>query len=980
MMKKALWIGASLLAVAQASSALAQAPAAPAPVPATTDRSLDDIVVTAQRQSERLQDVPISVSALSAKALDQQQIHNALDLQASLPNVTFTKTNFTSSSFTIRGIGDLCVGVSCDAATGIHINDVPVPATRLFETEYLDLERVEVLRGPQGTLYGRNATSGAVNFITAKPDLSGFHASGSGEVGNYKSYKVQGMINVPVSETLGARFAGSYLKRGGFTRNLFDNSRIDGRDLYQVRGSIRWQPGADTLVDLTASYFREDDNRSRIQKQLCHRDPTGVLGCLPDRLDFETVNANATFGGVLSSREFLGVTNPALTPFGTHSLYGPDGFSQFVQPQGLRTIASNVNPTYQSSEINAQARLKQTLGSIDLTVIAAYNRSTISSTTGYFANVPDTITGNAGFAAFRAAAQAPGSPFANGARAVFDAAGNLCSSVADLGYAGVFAGRSQGCFDRPVNYDLSRQTAEGYSVEGHIDSHFDGAFNFLLGGITLHSVTRGDYFVLQSEGNYVSALLGAGPSGGAAYLGPAYFNSEVDRYTLNAYGLFGEGYLKIAPTLKATLGLRYSSDRKFERDRTALLNFAVPYGLADAFASPFAATADFDAGVPGNQAYREAKVSFGRLTGRFVLDWKPSPDTLVYASYSRGYKSGGVNPPFNPTLFSAPTTFRPETINAFEVGTKATLAGGKLRINASAFYYDYKDLQLSRIISRTSFNDNADAEIYGAEIEAVVRPDPSWLFNFSASYLHSRIKNFQLIDTRDPSGGRSDTVIIKDITTAANCVVRPTAPGNAQGSNLLVAAVNGALGLRAPTPITGTTTTGAYSICAALANAIQSPSAPLRALFSAPTGSLPFYFNSNSAGVATGLPDGVPVDLSGKQLPSAPTFKFSAGAQYTLELNGDVTLVGRGDLTYTGEYYSRGFNRPIDRIAGYEIVNLSMQLTGPDAKWFVRGFVQNLTANDAITGQFTSDPASGLATNVFTLEPRRYGVAAGFNF
>ncbi len=174
-MKFKTLIGTSVLAMAVASPAYAQDSDSSAPY--------GEIVVTAQRQSERLQDVPIAVSAFSAEALEKQQIVNPSALQQTLPNVTFTKTNFTSSSFTIRGIGDLCVGTTCDSATAIHVNDMPLLSTRLFESEFFDLERIEVLRGPQGTLFGRNATSGVVNFITAKPDLSAFHAAGEAEYG-----------------------------------------------------------------------------------------------------------------------------------------------------------------------------------------------------------------------------------------------------------------------------------------------------------------------------------------------------------------------------------------------------------------------------------------------------------------------------------------------------------------------------------------------------------------------------------------------------------------------------------------------------------------------------------------------------------------------------------------------------------------------------------------------------------------------------
>jgi outer membrane receptor protein involved in Fe transport len=137
------------------------------------------------------------------------------------------------------------------------------------------------------------------------------------------------MFNLPITDTFGVRLAGTYLKRDGFTKNLFDNSRIDDRDLYAVRGTVSWEPTSDTRLDLMAYYFREDDNRSRIQKQLCNRDPTGVLGCAPDRLEFEVPNGNSTLAAVLSSREFypiaLGQTplaflGPVFAQFGLQSL------------------------------------------------------------------------------------------------------------------------------------------------------------------------------------------------------------------------------------------------------------------------------------------------------------------------------------------------------------------------------------------------------------------------------------------------------------------------------------------------------------------------------------------------------------------------------------------------------------------------------------------------------------------------------------
>ena len=312
-------------AMAQTASTTSGDTAAPADTPSSAYAS-QDIVVTAQRQSQRLQDVPIAVSAFTADTISKQQIVNPSALQQTLPNVTFTKTNFTTSSFTIRGIGDLCVGATCDQATAIHVNDMPLVTTRLFESEFFDLERIEVLRGPQGTLFGRNATSGVVNFITAKPDLSGVHAAAEAEYGNYNSKRVRAMVNLPFTDTLGIRVAGTYLNRDGYTKNTYDNSKIDGRDLYSIRGTLSWEPTSDTRVDLIGYYFREKDNRSRIQKQLCHRDPTGILGCLPDRLANETPNGNSTLAATLASTQYFGIAGtqlgrPEIAAVGLQNLY-----------------------------------------------------------------------------------------------------------------------------------------------------------------------------------------------------------------------------------------------------------------------------------------------------------------------------------------------------------------------------------------------------------------------------------------------------------------------------------------------------------------------------------------------------------------------------------------------------------------------------------------------------------------------------------
>ncbi|URD60859.1 TonB-dependent receptor [Sphingomonas sp. KRR8] len=972
--------------------------AQPSSVPQSTatETSNGDIIVTAQRRSEALQQVPIAVSAFTGQALERQQISNASDLQLSLPNVTFTKTNFTSSSFTIRGIGDLCTGFSCDQATGIHVNDMPLVSTRLFETEYFDLERVEVLRGPQGTLFGRNATSGVVNFITARPNLTKVATAASLEYGNYQSLKATGMINVPLTDTLGIRAAGYFLTRDGYTKNIFNNSRVDGRDLWAVRGSLRWKPSAGTTLDVIGYAFNENDDRSRIQKQLCHRDPTGVLGCLPDTLPFEIVNGKSTLSATLSSRQFINAAagfNPLVAGFGLGLVdlnnAADPFFGGITNPQDLRTISADFNPTYKAKEYFVMGRLEQDLGeTFSATVTGGWAKNSVDSRTDYNLLAGNSLAGNPGLVSLYQLSLAPGAifpggvnPFTNAARALIPNGplGSVCTSETNLNYTGIYGGFTNRCTPGSTDYDRSQSNYRQYSVEAHVDSNFNGPFNFLLGGIYLDGrFTNSNYYVASAGLDYASGVLGAIQSLGQraagatfpnTFLAPPFFNSEVSDFRLKSYGVFGEAYFQASDKLKFTLGARYSNDRKRQVARAPILSWLTPFGVTDANQSPFIGLYDADASTPGNQANAIAKVRFGRVTGRLVADYQMTPNNLLYASYSRGYKSGGINPPIDPS-FNVSPTFRPESIDSFEIGSKNTFAGGAVRLNLSAFYYNYKGLQLSRIVARTSVNDNTDAGIYGAEAEAVFKPAPDFLLNLTGSYLHTKIKGLSLVDPRDPSGGRSDAVIIKDLQGGANCVVTPAVAGvPAAAVNGFVGAVNGALGLNAPVPIPSTNTTGAFSLCSALQGAAANPNALLRAAFGVPTGPLPFIIN-----------EGVAQDLTGNELPQSPKWKVGGGAQYTLRFGNGMTLVPRADVNYTGSFYARSFNRPIDKVKGFTVINAQLQLNGVEDRWFVRAFVQNLTNNEAITGQFVADASSGLFTNVFTLEPRRFGMAIGAKF
>ncbi len=435
-----------------------------------------------------------------------------------------------------------------------------------------------------------------------------------------------------------------------------------------------------------------------------------------------------------------------------------------------------------------------------------------------------------------------------------------------------------------------------------------------------------------------------------------------------------------AKTLKLTLGLRYNHDEKDIQARTTLASFLVPSTTTNAFSAPGAATFDADPGTTGNQLFQVRSVKFDEITGRAVLDWNITPDNLLYVSYSRGYKSGGINPPLSP-VFAVSDTFLPEFVDAFEIGSKNQF--GALTLNLTAFYYKYKDLQLSRIVARTSVNDNVSANIWGLEAEAIIRPIREVTVNIGASYLNTAVSPDKFLSNpRDFGAGRADAVIIKDITNGANCAVSSNT-GNVAGVNAYVNQVNtwintinaagnplttagtglqpGA-GLRGTTPFPaggGLNSTGAFGVCAILGN------------LAAPVGGSFGGITYHSAGIET--------NIRGNKLPGAPDFKFSAGVQYEAPI-GNATLTPRVDVVMTGESTGNIFNGPINAIDSYWQMNAQIQLDGPDKKWFVRAFVQNMFNDDAITGLYVTDQSSGNYTNIFTLDPRRFGVAAGFKF
>ena len=932
-------------------------------------QQLEEVVVTAAKVEASIQDTPIAVTAFSQQALDSQLINDASALQFSVPNLNQTKGNFTAGDIRIRGIGSGAVGTFGDSGVGIHVNGIYQVSTRIFETQFLDMERVEVLRGPQGTLYGRNTTGGVMNLITAKADPTEFSASVDATIGNYGATQGRFHINTPLSDTLALRVAGMSLERDGFTTNEFTGNDVDDRSLWSGRLSLTWDAGEDTQVNFMYSSFEEDDSRMRSQKQACNTDPAAILGCLPGNPTYGVANQggigdslmNSISGISDGSQLFLGLAagqlginpgNAALlgntAMFGTGSALFQAPFLTDNNPDDRRTVNMDFEPTYFSEEEMFQLQITHDAGDLTYSWSSGYTETAYSSTEDYEKGVTtgdwqpglDALVdlGNAQalslaqYAAYQGAAAGSGGalpaipdsllPF------MVDYAGP--GSAIWAGNSALLGGYGSGIpllmpdgtlvqTGKQFGADESYSNNEGWSHEFRVQSNYDGNLNFMVGAFNLDYEGRNRYVVRNAGLALPGQILPINSAVFPAPFGAANPHDEVNPhmhgyendtrlYELDAQAIFGELYYDVSPDLRLTLGARYSDETKKSKQRTIYVTFS-----------------DLPPLDAENNAYGFPEYDQDEFTWKANATYNMSDDTMVYGTLSSSFKSGGVNPISvdddlaDPAAGGDPANlgFKPEFVDAIEIGMKTTFMDGAAQFNGAFFYYDYKDMQQSKIVSVTSLNQNSDAEITGFEGEFRWAATENLELTANVGWVNAELGEYDTVDTANP---------------------------NALGTTQGVTSVNGVNFITPYVDGSGNLVPVDYSRC-------DQPA--------------PFPCA------------GYRQSLKGNQIALTPEFNYNLGAIYRTAMGG-MPVIMQTNYYWQDKMYTTNFNSPSNEIEDWSMWNANARVMGEN--WYAEAWVRNIMDDDNITGGYLTSSVSSLFTNQFILEPRTFGLTVGMNF
>ncbi len=666
---KTLAMGISALAViAAAQPAMAQS--APAEEEVSEDGGLNEIIVFARKRTESLQDVPLAVTAIDSTLLQETFANTIDDLDSLAPNVELGATSFAAKSLTatIRGVGFADIERSFEPAVGVSIDGVFLASSGGASVDAFDIESVEILRGPQGTLYGRNTVGGVLNIKRSRPtDDAGFKMKL--RYGNHGRIEALAVANT--GRHSGFALKGYYFETHSktFAVNRATNRKEDLQDNKSYGAALNYDNDGAFSGTLSVDFFDDNSGQSPIYNL---SQPTAPV-------------------------------NPTLPVSATNPLQAGELFCNFTVP-GFPVPAVSRPP---SSFNGCSAQ------SYDLAVASKF-KSYISPLPGKNSTDGFSVTGNFDL----------------------DLSDNLTLSsvtgyresnesleTSQLGSPLVRLGVPQGPLV-PLFYTAREITGDQFSQELRLAGKASDSLDFVAGLFYMNSTYQ--------------LTPGVGPDGvtpGVVFVFGGPSTDQIIGQEVDAYAAFADGTFKFTDALSLSAGIRYSKEEK-----TLSYDFIRRAGA-------------LVAGNPGERGSNSA--SFDDITGRAILQYDLSDDAMIFAGWSRGFRSGGFNGRAGSATAIGP--YDPERVDNFEGGMRLELFDRRLRFNPTVFYTKYSDKQEEIIrgvpggSTETIVENAASAKIWGIELEAQAQLSDRFSLRGNAGYLKGKYGEFIIRDPASPN-------------------------------------------------------------------------------------------------------------------------------------------------------------------------------------------------------------------------------------
>ena len=927
---------------------------------------IEEIIVTSQRTEESLQDVPIAVTALTSSMLEDMQIESGSDLQLVTPSLSFQGSDASGGSFNVRGITNLAVSPTAESGVEIHVNDLPVGATTMQDGDFLDMERIEVLRGPQGTLFGKNSVGGVINLITAKPQFGQTFGSMTLEKGSYDLVKTKMMINMPFGDSLALRIAGASHDRDGDIKNIYSKaktSHINDRDSGTYRISLAWDAGDRTDVLFMHENYSENSTRHYVNNVYCQRDPSFVAGCTPggERVH-ELTHPMATYV------ENLAVLTGILDFTTTTDMSGA--------PKGFWEANVRGNPKYIVDQDITQIIVNHELNDDWNLTFSALKKDRLYDRTGTYASEEmDRLR-------FK-----EDNPFFAGGNIPMSGYGPNCK-IPD-GTSGIYGGCITDTMNYPDGFDRQFAKTESETVEIRLQSNLDGQWNYLMGAI--HSDGSGlSVYDIAANGLDALALvpptvLTGYPQGAVQLYAPLYQTNTKSATRSSA--IFGEVYYQASDRLKYTVGLRKTEDYKEQYGFSPFLSVPGFGSIGGGFTALGVLPTYGDSWYNGG-AVGDPETEYSNTTGRFVVDYVLNDNALVYGSISKGFKGGGFNPPLDPAKYpDTPQVFPDTELMAYEVGIKIDFPERGMRLNTSAYMYDASDYQVTKIQNKSRVNEGIDVDMMGIESEFIWVPlnAPQWQINAGISFEESEIASGNML--LNPanadlclSTGCGNWHLMKDGSDGEVFVVRKDVATVIW--NMWQAGLWGpAQALIVPVEFHGDRATGVPTPVSFLPNVtpghLPSLTATRNLYSSVMVGTACSILGCNPADV---IKDGLLSDISGNQL-THPDYMANLGIQYTMTTE-TYRVNFRLDAYKQGERYTSLFNLGWDKVDPWTEYNALISITPAtaDGNWRVDIYGQNITDEENVTNIGDATAPLGFNKSIWARPQATYGVKWTYNF